>query len=142
MTTPRLTPFHATTPRARVFSPFVIISDSDDEITTLPVRPAPPSLDHTPSWYGYPLNSGDDSSNENLSETVKSLHTQTASTSVVHLPPTQPLLLALPFLLTNKGDLDATRLHGSYGSMENCITIYLSSTTSIRDTIIIITTIT
>ncbi|GJR86203.1 hypothetical protein Tco_0210214 [Tanacetum coccineum] len=57
MITPRPTPFPATTPRTRVFTPFVIISDSDDEITTLPVRPAPPSPDHTPALYVYPLDS-------------------------------------------------------------------------------------
>ncbi|GKE01248.1 hypothetical protein Tco_1389231, partial [Tanacetum coccineum] len=45
----------------------------------------------TPALYGYPLDSGDDSSNEDLSETVESLHTQTASTSVVHPPSTRPL---------------------------------------------------
>ncbi|GJR00900.1 hypothetical protein Tco_0523884 [Tanacetum coccineum] len=88
MTTPRPTPFPATTPRAGVFAPFVIISDSNDEITTLPVRPAPQSADHTPALYGYPLDSGDDSSDEDLSETAESLHTQTASTLVVHPPPT------------------------------------------------------
>ncbi|GJX20321.1 hypothetical protein Tco_0222998 [Tanacetum coccineum] len=75
MTTPRLTPFPATTLHARVFSPFVIVSDSDDNITTLPVRPAPPSLDRTPALYGYLLDSGDDSSDEDLSETTESLHT-------------------------------------------------------------------
>ncbi|GJV15559.1 hypothetical protein Tco_1360882 [Tanacetum coccineum] len=85
MTTPHLTPFPATTPRARVFALFFIISDSDDEMTTLPIRLATPSPNRTPAWYGYPLNSGDDSSDEDLSETAKSLHTQTASTSVVHL---------------------------------------------------------
>ncbi|GJX73509.1 reverse transcriptase domain-containing protein [Tanacetum coccineum] len=66
MTTPRSTPFPTTTLRARVFTPFVIISDSDDEITTLPIRPAPPSPDRTPALYGYPLDSGDDSSDEDL----------------------------------------------------------------------------
>ncbi|GKA31990.1 hypothetical protein Tco_0718357 [Tanacetum coccineum] len=91
MTTPRPTPFPATTPRVEVFAPFVIISDFDDEITTLLVRPAPPSPDRTPALYGYPLDSGDDSSDEDLSETAKSLHTQTASTSVVHPPLTRPL---------------------------------------------------
>ncbi|GJR10236.1 hypothetical protein Tco_0792888 [Tanacetum coccineum] len=96
MTTPRLTPFPATTPRAGVFAPFVIISDSGDEITTLPVRPAPPSPDRTPALYGYPLDSGDDSSDEDLSETAKSLHTQTASTSVVYPPPTRPLPISHP----------------------------------------------
>ncbi|GJU50994.1 hypothetical protein Tco_1220549 [Tanacetum coccineum] len=88
MTTPCLTPFPATTPRAKVFAPFVIISDSDDEITTLPVRPSP---DRTPALYGYLLDSGDDSSDEDLSETAELLHTQTDSTLVVHPPPTRPL---------------------------------------------------
>ncbi|GJV87056.1 hypothetical protein Tco_1530994 [Tanacetum coccineum] len=91
MTTPRLTPFPATTPRTGVFAPFVIISDSDDEITTLPVRPSPPSPDRTPAWCGHLLNSGDDLSDEDLSETAESLHTQTALTLVVHPPPTRPL---------------------------------------------------
>ncbi|GJX94402.1 hypothetical protein Tco_0348988 [Tanacetum coccineum] len=70
MITPRPIPFPATTPRARVFAPFVIISDHDDEITTLPVTPAPPSPDRTPALYGYPLDSGDDSSDEDLIETA------------------------------------------------------------------------
>ncbi|GKB84916.1 hypothetical protein Tco_0957188 [Tanacetum coccineum] len=91
MTTPRPTPFLATTPRVGVLFLFVIISGFDDEITTLPVRPAPPSLDRIPSLHGYLLDSGDDSSNKDLSETVESLHTQTASTLVVHSPPTRPL---------------------------------------------------
>ncbi|GKB80386.1 hypothetical protein Tco_0947281, partial [Tanacetum coccineum] len=97
LTTPHPTPFPATTPSAGVFAPFVIISDFDDEITTLPVRPAPPSPDRTLTLCGYPLDSRDDSSNENLSETVESLHTQTASTSVVHPPPTRPLPTSLAF---------------------------------------------
>ncbi|GKA74424.1 hypothetical protein Tco_0780726 [Tanacetum coccineum] len=59
MTTPCLTLYPTTTPRTEVFDPFVIISNSDDEITTLPIRPAPPSPDRTPAWYGYPLNSSD-----------------------------------------------------------------------------------
>ncbi|GKC27843.1 hypothetical protein Tco_1035137, partial [Tanacetum coccineum] len=82
MTTPRPTPFPATTPRAGVFAPFVIISDSNDEITTLPVRLAPPSPDHTLALYGYPLDSSDDSSYEDMSEADESLHTQIASTLV------------------------------------------------------------
>ncbi|GJT83205.1 hypothetical protein Tco_1057547 [Tanacetum coccineum] len=64
MTTPCLTLYPTTTPRTKVFDPFVIISNSDDEITTLPIRPAPPSSAHTGL---------------------------TASTSVVHPPPTRPL---------------------------------------------------
>nr|GEZ88315.1 hypothetical protein [Tanacetum cinerariifolium] len=110
MTTPHPTPFPATTPRAGVLVPFVIISNSDDEITTLPIRPAPPSSNCRPALSGYPLDSGDDSSDDDLSET--------------------------------KGDLDGTRLQSSHGSMKSCTTIHLSSTTSIRDTIIIFTTTT
>ncbi|GJU31537.1 hypothetical protein Tco_1175126 [Tanacetum coccineum] len=97
MTTPRPTPFSATTPRAEVFTPFVIISYSDDEITTLPIKPAPPSLDRTPALYGYPLDSGYDSSDEDLSDTAESLHTQSASTSVVHPSPTLSLSTSLVF---------------------------------------------
>ncbi|GJV59157.1 hypothetical protein Tco_1465257 [Tanacetum coccineum] len=91
MTTPRPTPFLATTPRAGVLVRFIIISDFYNEITTLPVRPAPPSSDRIPTLYGYPLDSGDDLSNEDLSVTTESLHTQTAPTLVVHSPPTRPL---------------------------------------------------
>nr|GEV83930.1 hypothetical protein [Tanacetum cinerariifolium] len=82
MTTPRPTPFSTTAPRARVFTLFFIISDSDDEITTLPMRPAPPLPDRTPALYVYPLDYGDDSSDEDLSDIVESLHTQSASTLV------------------------------------------------------------
>ncbi|GJZ15729.1 hypothetical protein Tco_0551406 [Tanacetum coccineum] len=82
MTTPLPTPFPTTITRAGVFALFVIISDSDNEITTLPIRPLPPSPDHIPDLYGYPLDSGDDSSDEDLSETDESLHTQTASTLI------------------------------------------------------------
>ncbi|GJY04862.1 hypothetical protein Tco_0370802 [Tanacetum coccineum] len=71
MTTPHPTHFSTTAPRARVFTSFVIISDSDDEITTtLPIRPTSSSPDRTPSLYGYPLDSGDDSSDEDLSVTA------------------------------------------------------------------------
>nr|GEU37270.1 reverse transcriptase domain-containing protein [Tanacetum cinerariifolium] len=90
MTTPRPTPFPATTPCAGVLVPFVIIFYFDDEITTLPVRPAPPSLDRIPALFGYPLDSDDDSSDKDLSETAELLHTQTALTSVVHLLSTRP----------------------------------------------------
>ncbi|GKD20135.1 hypothetical protein Tco_1221838, partial [Tanacetum coccineum] len=92
-----LAPFPATTPHAGVFAPFVIISDSEDEITTLPVKPVPLSLDRTPALYGHLLDSGDDASDKDMSETAESLHTQTASTLVVHPPPTRPLPTSLAF---------------------------------------------
>nr|GEW31889.1 hypothetical protein [Tanacetum cinerariifolium] len=66
MTTPHSTPFSATTPHAIILVLFVIISNSGDEITTLPVRSAPPSPDRTPALYSYPLDFGDDSSDEDL----------------------------------------------------------------------------
>nr|GEW59196.1 hypothetical protein [Tanacetum cinerariifolium] len=47
--------------------------------------------DRTPILYGYPLDSSDDSSDEDLSETAESLHTQTVSTLIVHPPPTRSL---------------------------------------------------
>nr|GEW45830.1 hypothetical protein [Tanacetum cinerariifolium] len=80
MTTPHPTPLYATTPRARVFTPFVIIFDSDNEITSLPIRPTPPSPYHIPALYGYPLDFGDNSSDEDLSNTIESLHTQQKNT--------------------------------------------------------------
>nr|GEX63485.1 hypothetical protein [Tanacetum cinerariifolium] len=80
VTTSRPIPFPTTTPHAEILISFVIISDSDDEITTLPVRPAPPSSDSIPALSSYLLDFGDNSSDENLSETAESLHTQTAST--------------------------------------------------------------
>nr|GEX06187.1 hypothetical protein [Tanacetum cinerariifolium] len=92
MTTPPPIPFPDTTPHARVFIPFVIIFDSDDTITTLPIRSAQPSPDRTLALYGYPLDYGDDSLDEDMSETAKLLHTQSALTSVypllsLELPP-------------------------------------------------------
>ncbi|GKC49924.1 hypothetical protein Tco_1072669, partial [Tanacetum coccineum] len=104
------------------YTPFVIISDSNDEITTLPVRPSPPSPDCTPALYGYPLDSSDDSSNENLSETAKSLHTQTASTSPwideeLHhhqlLPSEMPSLSSQPSLLPSSSSLSPSLLPSS-----------------------------
>nr|GFB53384.1 hypothetical protein [Tanacetum cinerariifolium] len=60
-------------------------------------RPAPTSPDPTLALYGYPLDSGDDSSDEDPSEIVESLHTEIASTSVLHPPPTRPLPISLAF---------------------------------------------
>ncbi|GJZ92520.1 hypothetical protein Tco_0664585 [Tanacetum coccineum] len=97
MTTPHPTPFPATTLRVRVLILFVIIFDSDDEITTLLVKLAPPSSDRIPALSGYLLDYADDSLNEDLSETAESLHTQTASTPVFHSPPTQPLPISPAF---------------------------------------------
>ncbi|GJX82319.1 hypothetical protein Tco_0331800 [Tanacetum coccineum] len=111
MTTPRLIPFPATTPRAEVFTSFVIISDSDDDITNLLVRSAPSSPDHTPALYGYPLDSSNDSSNEDLrKETSMPLgyraamdRWRVASPSTCHqlLPSKIPSLSSPPSLLTS-----------------------------------------
>nr|GFA23557.1 hypothetical protein [Tanacetum cinerariifolium] len=95
MTTPRPTPFSTTAPRAGVFTLFVIISDSDNEFTTLPMIPTSPSPDCTPALYVYPLDSGNDSSDKDLRDTTKSLLTQSASTSVVHPLPTRSLSASL-----------------------------------------------
>ncbi|GJW82075.1 hypothetical protein Tco_0146050 [Tanacetum coccineum] len=78
MTTPRPTPFPATTPRAGVLKSFIILSNSDDAITTLPIRLAPPSPDY------------DDSPSKDSMETTESLHTQIASTLVVPPPSLLP----------------------------------------------------
>ncbi|GJV26622.1 hypothetical protein Tco_1379317 [Tanacetum coccineum] len=94
MTTPR----PSVTPRVGVLIPFIILSDSDDEVTTLPVRHAPPSPDYVLASPDYSPDSDqdsypseDDSPGEDLTDTAMSLHTQTALTSVVHPPPTRPL---------------------------------------------------
>ncbi|GJR74465.1 hypothetical protein Tco_0086830 [Tanacetum coccineum] len=70
------------------------MSDSDDEVTTLPIRLAPLSPDYVPASPDYSLDSNldfdlsqDDSPDEDLTETTKSLPTQIALTSVVHPPP-------------------------------------------------------
>ncbi|GJY87222.1 hypothetical protein Tco_0501850 [Tanacetum coccineum] len=99
MTTPRLTPFPATIPCFGVFASFVIISDSDNEITTLPVRPAPLSPDRAPAWYDYPLNSSDDSSDKDLTMD----RWRVASPSTCHpLPPSEiPSSSSPPSLLTS-----------------------------------------
>nr|GEV69388.1 hypothetical protein [Tanacetum cinerariifolium] len=102
------TPFLATTPRARVLIIFIILSNSDNEVTTLLVRPAPPSPDYAPASPDYSPDSDldpdfleDDSPGEVLTETVESLHTQTTLTSVAHpsstgLLPTSPSFVRRP----------------------------------------------
>nr|GEV50230.1 hypothetical protein [Tanacetum cinerariifolium] len=94
---PRPTPFLATTPRVRVLILFIILSDFDDEITTLPVRPAPSPSDRLPDLSGYPLDSGNNLLNGDLSETAESLPARTASTLVVHLLTTLSLPISLAF---------------------------------------------
>ncbi|GJV45510.1 hypothetical protein Tco_1430046 [Tanacetum coccineum] len=81
-------------PHAGVLILFIILSDSNDEVTTLPVRPAPPSPDYVLASPNYSLDSDldsdpleDDSPDGDLNETAESLHTQTVLTSVVHPPP-------------------------------------------------------
>ncbi|GJS14299.1 hypothetical protein Tco_0408771 [Tanacetum coccineum] len=95
MITLHLTPFLATTPCAGVFDSFVIISDSDEEIATLLVKPAPPSPDRTMTLCGYPLDSRDDSSNENLTAMNR---WRAASPSTYHLllPSEIPLSTSSP----------------------------------------------
>ncbi|GJV05092.1 hypothetical protein Tco_1338661 [Tanacetum coccineum] len=74
MTTSRPTPFPATTPRIGVLILFVIISDSDVEITTLPIRHAPSSSDRISTLSDYLRDSGDDSSNEDLTAPPSTCH--------------------------------------------------------------------
>ncbi|GJT98624.1 hypothetical protein Tco_1094142 [Tanacetum coccineum] len=90
MTTPR----PSVTPRAGVLIPFIILFDSDDEVTTLLVRPAPPSPDYVAASPDYSPDSDldsdlskDDSPGQDQTETAESLPTQITLTSVVHLPP-------------------------------------------------------
>ncbi|GKB37004.1 hypothetical protein Tco_0881946 [Tanacetum coccineum] len=86
-----ITPRPSVTPRAGVPIPFIILSNSHDEVTTLPVRHAPPSPDYVPALPDYSpdsdLNSDpseDDSPDQDETETAESLPTQTALTSIVH----------------------------------------------------------
>ncbi|GKB71841.1 hypothetical protein Tco_0933253 [Tanacetum coccineum] len=95
MTTPRHIPRPPTTPHAGVLIPFVIISNSDDEVTALPVRPAPTSLDYVLGSPDYTPDSDldidffeDESLDEDPTKTAELILTQTASTSVVHSSPT------------------------------------------------------
>ncbi|GJY78541.1 hypothetical protein Tco_0484342 [Tanacetum coccineum] len=88
------TPHPSVTPRAGALIPFIILSDSNDEVTTLPVRPTPPSPDYVPASPNYLPDSNldsnpseDNSPGDDLTKTAKSLHTQAASTSIVHLKP-------------------------------------------------------
>ncbi|GKC88018.1 hypothetical protein Tco_1148667 [Tanacetum coccineum] len=80
MTTPR----PSIEPRAGVLIPFIFLFDSNDEVTTLPVRPAPPSPNYVPALPDYSPDSDldfdpseDDLLDEDLTKTVESLHTQT-----------------------------------------------------------------
>ncbi|GKA59511.1 hypothetical protein Tco_0758824 [Tanacetum coccineum] len=114
MTTPRPTPFPATTPRAGVLVLFVIIFDPDDEITTLPVRPAPSSPDRTSALYGYPLDSGDDSSDEDLSYRAAMDRLRVASPSTYHpLFPSEILSLSSPPPLLTSSSLPPPSLLSS-----------------------------
>ncbi|GJX38206.1 hypothetical protein Tco_0251509 [Tanacetum coccineum] len=80
--------------RARIYIPFIIMSDYEDEDTTLPIRSAPLSPDYVLASPDYSLNFDsdskpvrDDSPNEDRTEAAESLHTQTALTPVVQPPP-------------------------------------------------------
>nr|GEY74515.1 hypothetical protein [Tanacetum cinerariifolium] len=85
------TPFPATTLCAGVLVSFIILSSFDDEITTLPVKLAPSSLDYVPDSLDYspdsdldPNFSKGDSLNEDVIKTTETPHTHIASTSVLH----------------------------------------------------------
>ncbi|GKC60703.1 hypothetical protein Tco_1088301 [Tanacetum coccineum] len=101
MTTPR-TPVML---RARIYIPFIILSDNEDEDTTLPVRSASLSPDYVLALPDYSLNFdsnfepvGDDSPNVDRTEAAESLHTQTDLTPIplpssTASPPSPPPLL-------------------------------------------------
>nr|GEW89810.1 hypothetical protein [Tanacetum cinerariifolium] len=103
MTTPSPTHFLATIPRVGVLISFVIISNSDNEITTLPVRPAPPSSDRTLALYDYPLDSGDDLSNEDLRKEI-----------LTSPPSLLPSSYSPPSLLPSSSSLPPSLLPSSY----------------------------
>ncbi|GJR13231.1 hypothetical protein Tco_1252467 [Tanacetum coccineum] len=115
MTTPRT----SVTSRTRLFIPFIILSDSDDEDTTLPVVSAPLSPDYVSASPDYSPDSEldsepaeDDLLDEDLTETAESLQTQTAFTSFVQPPfirlspltasPSSPPPLLLPSSFLNR----------------------------------------
>ncbi|GJS80658.1 hypothetical protein Tco_0730539 [Tanacetum coccineum] len=103
MTTPR-TPVKS---RTGIFIPFIILSNYEDEDTTLPVVYALLSSDYVPASPDYSLNSDSDSEpteydspDEDLTENAESLQTQTALTPEIPLPPsaTSPYLPTLSLL--------------------------------------------
>ncbi|GJS58125.1 hypothetical protein Tco_0652909 [Tanacetum coccineum] len=73
------------------------------EITTLPVRPAPPSPDRTLALYGYPLDFGDDSSDQDMSYKAAMNRWRAALSSTCHplLLSEIPSLSSPPSLLTS-----------------------------------------
>nr|GEX03476.1 hypothetical protein [Tanacetum cinerariifolium] len=70
-------------------------------------RPAPLSPDRTPALYGYPLDFGDESLDEDLSDTAETLYTQL-------------------------GDSDATRLQSSHEAIESCTIFHLETMTTMN----------
>nr|GEY51771.1 hypothetical protein [Tanacetum cinerariifolium] len=104
------TPSTSVTSRIKHFIQLIILSDSKDEDTTLPVVYAPSSPDRVLASSGYSMNydldsehTEDDSSNEDLSEIAKSPQTQTALTPFVQSPFFQwpnELLVLLRLLLS------------------------------------------
>ncbi|GKE47926.1 hypothetical protein Tco_1479184 [Tanacetum coccineum] len=119
------TPHPSVTPRAGALIPFIILSDSNDEVTTLPVRPTPPSLDYAPASPDYLLDSDldsnpseDNSPGDDLTETAKSLHTQAASTSIrPRSPSPSPSVPPPPQCVKSVGD-DAETLRARLASAE------------------------
>ncbi|GJY03926.1 hypothetical protein Tco_0369866, partial [Tanacetum coccineum] len=87
MTTPRPAPFPTTTPRAGVLVSFIILSNSDDAITTLPIRPAPPSPDYQGFDGDYRVTSYPDCFNISCSTTITLAIIFTTTTATSNTPP-------------------------------------------------------
>ncbi|GJZ26735.1 hypothetical protein Tco_0570988 [Tanacetum coccineum] len=98
------TPHPSVTPHTRVLIMFIILSDSDDEVTTLLVRHAPLSPDYVPASLDYSPDSDSHSkptkdylSDEDLTKTFKSPHTQIDLTLIyIAFTSTTPLAAVPP----------------------------------------------
>ncbi|GJZ29547.1 hypothetical protein Tco_0574194 [Tanacetum coccineum] len=107
-----ITPLTPVMSRTRIFIPFIILSDSEDEDTTLPVVSAPLSPDYVSASHDYLPDSNsyskpveDDSPNEDLTKTDESLQTQTTLTPVIQPPPTRPLPTILAIVLRPRQEI-------------------------------------
>ncbi|GJV00711.1 hypothetical protein Tco_1329981 [Tanacetum coccineum] len=98
-------PHSSITLRAGVLIPFIILSYSDEEVTTLSVRPTLLSPDYVPTSPDYSLDfdlnsepTEDDSPNKDSTKTVESLPTHTSLTPETLFPPSLPQPSLLPSL--------------------------------------------